>query len=272
MNVNDFYPYLIKWSLQPDGEPIITPSSELLPVRYQGKPAMLKIAKTEEEQRGFLLLLFWHGQGAVQVFEHENAVILMERALGNRSLVTMATEGQDSEATHIICHVVNKLHQSHNLSLPSELVPLNIWFRALEPMANQHGGLFQEAWLVSQELLKNQQDVTALHGDIHHGNVLDFGEHGWQVIDPKGLVGERIFDFANILCNPTFQIATKPHRLKEQAMLITQWADIDYIRLLKWIFVYSALSASWHLEDGTSPELSLTVAAIARQELHCKKK
>ena len=266
--MNNLKPYLVKWNLKPEGETITTASSELLPVCYQGKPAMLKMAKTEEEQRGFALLLFWQAQGAVQIFEHEDAVILMARATGSRSLISMATQGEDSEATHIICEVANNIHQCPTQPLPSELLPLNHWFKALEPMATQHGGLFQEALLISQALLKHPQDVTPLHGDIHHGNILDFDEHGWQVIDPKGLVGERTFDFANILCNPTLELATKPHRLEEQAMLIAQLAKVDYIRLLKWVFAYAALSASWHLEEGTNPELALKVAETAHQALH----
>ncbi|NNM59966.1 MAG: 3'-kinase [Legionellales bacterium] len=265
--MSNFKPYLVKWHLKPDGEPMTMPSSELLPVRYQGKPAMLKMANTEEEQRGFALLLFRQGLGAVPIFEHEDKVILMERAIGNRSLVSMATEGQDSEATRIICEVTNKIHQLQIKPFPSELVPLNIWFRALEPVAKQRGGLFQKALLLSKELLNTPQEVAALHGDIHHGNILDFGEHGWRIIDPKGLVGERTFDFANILCNPTLEIATKLHRLEEQALLIAQLAEVDYIRLLKWVLAYSALSASWHLEDGTNPELALRVATIAHQLL-----
>jgi streptomycin 6-kinase len=34
---------LAKWHLIPDGEPIVTPGSQLLPVIYKGLPAMLKI-------------------------------------------------------------------------------------------------------------------------------------------------------------------------------------------------------------------------------------
>lgn len=39
-------------------------------------------------------------------------------------------------------------------------------------------------------------------------NILDFviqGKHEWLVIDPKGLLGGRTFDFANILCNPSMR-------------------------------------------------------------------
>jgi streptomycin 6-kinase len=46
----------------------------------------------------------------------------------------------------------------------------------------------------------------ALHGDLHHENVLDFGERRWLAIDPHGLHGERFFDFANIFTNPDLMI------------------------------------------------------------------
>jgi streptomycin 6-kinase len=39
--------YLARWGLTPDGEPIITRNSRLLPVRRGETPAMLKIAVEE---------------------------------------------------------------------------------------------------------------------------------------------------------------------------------------------------------------------------------
>jgi len=36
------------------------------------------------------------------------------------------------------------------------------------------------------------------------------GPRGWLAIDPKGLCGERGFDFVNIFCNPDFALATAP--------------------------------------------------------------
>jgi streptomycin 6-kinase len=51
-----FGDYLERWQLMPDGEPIITRSSRLLPVRLGGVPAMLKIALLDEERIGGLLM------------------------------------------------------------------------------------------------------------------------------------------------------------------------------------------------------------------------
>ena len=65
---------------------------------------------------------------------------------------------------------------------------------------------------VAAELLASPRDVTVLHGDIHHGNILDFGARGWLAVDPKGLVGERGLDYANLFCNPDTATATGPGR------------------------------------------------------------
>jgi streptomycin 6-kinase len=73
--------------------------------------------------------------------------------------------------------------------------------------------------MIADKLLDDPRDIVALHGDIHHGNILDFGERGWLAIDPKGLIGERGFDYANNFCNPDAAIATRPGRLVGQAVV-----------------------------------------------------
>ena len=108
-----------------------------------------------------------------------------------------------------------------------------------------------------------------LHGDIHHGNILDFGPRGWLAIDPKGLIGERGFDYANLFCNPEAEIAIAPGRLARQVDVVAEAAGLDRRRLLKWIMAYAGLSAAWFLEDGeweaaTTP---LAVAELAAAEL-----
>jgi streptomycin 6-kinase len=106
-----------------------------------------------------------------------------------------------------------------------------------------------------------------LHGDIHHGNILDFGERGWLVIDPKGLIGERGFDYANLFCNPDHGTATAPGRLVRQVEVVSEAAGLERRRLLQWILAWAGLSAVWHLSDGTTPETALEAAQLADAEL-----
>lgn len=261
-----FTPYLLRWDLTPDGEPFSTPSSILLPVKRAGSPAMLKIAIEEEEQKGGALMRWWDGDGAVRVLEYDESALLLERAIGKASLAQMARSGQDDEATRILCSVTAKLHKPRARPLP-KLIPLAQWFRALEPGAAKYGDFLPLAAAIARELLANPQDVCVLHGDIHHDNILDAGARGWLAIDPKRLFGERGFDYANILRNPDFEIATAPGRLARQASIIAAHAKLDRTRLIKWVVALTGLSAAWILDDGNDPILDRAVGTIALELL-----
>src|SRR3546814_10587134 len=79
-----FATYLDRWALTPDGAPIATHSSDLLPVRHDGVPAMLKIARGAEEKWGGGLMVWWDGDGAARVIAHADDALLLERAEGGR--------------------------------------------------------------------------------------------------------------------------------------------------------------------------------------------
>lgn len=249
----------------PDGDPLKTPSSVLLPVRQDGMPAMLKIAHENEEWRGGRLMAWWRGDGAARVLAEDDGVLLLERATGSRSLAAMARSGEDDEATRILCEATSRLHR-HRGPLPSDLVSLTDWFEPLLQAQGQ-GGVIAEGRSVARELLGQQQEIVVLHGDIHHENVLDAGPRGWIVIDPKGLLGDRAFDFVNILRNPDDATALIPARFARQVEVIAEVAALDRIRLLRWTLAFASLSAVWILGDGDHPGLDLAVAELAAAAL-----
>jgi streptomycin 6-kinase len=261
-----FEPYLHRWELEPDGSPIITERSRLLPVRHRGDPAMLKIAIESEESFGAMLMTWWDGNGAARVLAHDGDALLLERAVGGASLIGMARSGCDDQASRIICDVAAKLHAPRDRA-PRELIPLSRRFAELAPAAASHGGVLRRAATIAEELLATPEQITVLHGHLHHGNVLDFGPRGWLAIDPKGLFGERAFDFANIFCNPDRDIATAPGRLACQANVVSGAARLDRSRLLKWIVAWAGLSAAWFIGEGEDPAPQLAVAEIAAAEL-----
>ncbi len=106
-----------------------------------------------------------------------------------------------------------------------------------------------------------------MHGDIHHENVLDFGPRGWLAIDPKGLFGERSFDYGNLFCNPDIETAAAPGALARRAAIVARAAIIEPSRLLSWVLAYAGLSAAWTIGDGGDPRPALTIAEIAAAEL-----
>jgi streptomycin 6-kinase len=262
-----FAKYLDRWHLTADGEPIVTPTNKLLPVRHGETAAMLKIATEAEERRGGDVLVWWAGEGAARVIAHEGAALLMERAIGRSSLAAMARSGSDDEATRIICAALAELHAPRNRPAPPSLVPLPHWFAALEPGAARFGGILSQAAETARRLLDDPQDIVVLHGDIHHDNVLDCGSRGWLAIDPKGLLGERAFDFVNILRNPDLATATAPGRFARQTAVIAETANLGRTRLLQWTLAFAGLSAAWILDDDDEPTLDLAVAELAAAAL-----
>ena len=84
--------------------------------------------------------------------------------------------------------------------------------------------------------------------------------------DPKGLYGERAFDYANIFCNPDRATATAPGRLARRKDTVSEAAHLDRGRLLKWVIAYAALSAAWCVEDREDPMLPLAIVQIASRE------
>ena len=225
-----FDAYLQRWNLAPAGAPITTPAARLLPVLHEGQPAMLKISHEQDEREGGVLMRWWDGQGAARVLAHDDDAILLERATGTRSLAEYARNGRDDEATRIICDVLRAAARCARWNPGS-----STW-----PMAQAQGGILADCARHARALLDDPRDPAVLHGDVHHDNILDFGERGWLVIDPKRLHGERAFDYANIFCNPDLAdprppVAIVPGCFDRRFALITTASGLEPRRLLQWI-------------------------------------
>ncbi|AIG01637.1 aminoglycoside phosphotransferase family protein [Pseudomonas fluorescens] len=260
-----FDQYLKRWDLAIDGEAFASRNGYLLPVRRHGMPAMLKISQVAEEQAGSLLMAWWDGEGAAPVLAQEGEALLMARAQGAASLIQMVKGGRDEEATRILCDVAARLHAPRARPTPA-VVPLTQWFEALWPGAERHGGILEHCASTARELLAAPQDVAVLHGDMHHGNVLDFGVSGWLAIDPKGLYGERGFDYANIFCNPD-ESALGPACFARRIEAVASASGLERRRLLQWVLAWAGLSLTWRLEDGDEPDITLGVAQLAAAAL-----
>ena len=222
----------------------------------------------DEERLGNQLMNWWDGQGAARVVKHDENAILMERAEHGTSLVDVARGRGDDEATRIICSVLAKLHAPRGQPAPA--VPsLTGWFAALGRASEAQGGILRAAATTASNLLRSQRGIVVLHGDMHHRNVLNFGSRGWLAIDPKGLIGERYFDYANIFCIPDYETATMPGRLGHQIRVVADTAHLEPARLLAWVVAWAGLSAAFLLDDGLPPDHALRVAELAAGELSC---
>ena len=256
-------PWLLDWSLTPDGPAFSTHSSDLQPVLYEGQPAMLKLAHNAEERWGGVLMRWWAGDGAARVLAGDTQAVLMERATGSGSLAEMARDGRDAEACRILCGAAKRLH-AHTGTPPEGLLALENYFVSLSEAAQRHGGIFDRVWRIAKRLLDAPSDRVPLHGDLHHDNVLDFGpQRGWLVIDPKRVIGERGFDYATMFGDPLDLSGELPRRLGRRLEIVAEASGLPRVRLLQWIVAQQGLSAAWHLEDDEPEEAQLPLSIVS---------
>ncbi|WP_306223959.1 aminoglycoside phosphotransferase family protein [Bosea beijingensis] len=271
-----FEPWLTRWGLVSDGEPIRTHASHLLPVSQSGAPAMLKLPEVEDERRGYLPLEYWNGDGAARLLARSDGgeAMLIERATGGRSLASMARSGAegDDEATSILCDAIAALQKPRG-PVPTGLIPLDIWFKDLFPAAARHGGLVARAAVEANALLPAQQEILPLHADLHHDNVLDFEDRGWLAIDPKSVIGDRAFEYTILFCDPDLadprpQVAVAPGAFERRLEIVLAKSGLERQRLLRWIIAWCGLSAAWFMgDDDPLAEINLTILAKAAAAL-----
>lgn len=250
-----------RWSLEPSGPPFATHSSVLLPATRDGRPVMLKLTDEPDEIRGGGLLEWWQGHGAVHVLERSAGALLMDRPTGTRSLVQMALDGEDETAIDILCAVAAEIHRPRPAPAPP-LQPIEVLYAPLLA-AERNDPIVQTGRRIAFELLASQPDPIPLHGDLQHYNAIDAGDGRWVAIDPKGLVGERAYDFVNLFRNPNESIGNDPEVFERRLAQIPKRAGLDPERLRRWIVAFCALCLVWDYYPQGSPAYDRELAALA---------
>lgn len=272
--------YLAAWQLANPHLLTQTRTSHLYTVTHAHETVVLKLlsAAETEEQRGAVALRYFAGRGAVRLLRYDDGAQLMEYAAGDE-LVTLVERGEDETATRIIAGVIQQLHSvpqhARQTVRRDGLVGLERWFGALfnTAAADRRAGresLYVRGAAVAERLLADPRDIRVLHGDIHHYNIRQ-SARGWLAFDPKGLVGERTYDYANSLCNPGMpDLVHNETRLLTNAAILAELCALDLHRVLAYTFAYTCLNASQWAQRGEREDIVqwfLTVAQIIEPHL-----
>lgn len=216
--------------------------------RPDGQIAVLKLLHPCQpaEARGAAYLQSLAGQGAVLVHALDGPAILMEHCPGP-SLGDLARSGRDEKATDILCDVIRTLHSVR--PDPTGLEPLSHRFAPLT--STSLDGDLGEAARLARARLADPVPPVALHGDLHHDNILS-GSRGWLAIDPKGVSGDPVYELANAFRNPEGlgERLFEPARLLRMAAQFSRCLGHEPDRILSWAATHCALSTRWSLEDG----------------------
>ena len=241
-------------------------------VRADGTQVVLKAcALTDEfpQQPEALRLVDGHGMVRLLECDWDEEIMLLERLLPG----TMLLEVEDDEVTtSVAASIMQKIRRPVPENHPFKTIQQ--WGKGFERLRQSYNGgtgpfpesLVERAETLYRELCASMAEPVLLHGDLHHENILSAEREPWLAIDPKGVVGEAVYETGSWLRNPMPQLLEMPYPGRILARRIDQFSEhlgFERARIRDWALAQAMLSAWWSMED--SGELS--VFAITCAEL-----
>lgn len=219
----------------------------------QQTPIVLKLGLNSKAifKEGECLRAF-SDHGAVKLLAASDGMLLMERAVPGVSLKSYFPK-KDHLATSVVCELMQKLHA---VALPSQHHYYHIQdlLTCLDEEVDIPAKTVSKARQLRDQLLSSTTNDVLLHGDLHHDNILQQGDR-WVAIDPKGFVGDPVFELAAFLSNPMPDVLAVLNVMDLVERRIQQCAkqlNMPAQRIRDWHYVKSVLCWVWSLQDGVS--------------------
>ena len=211
-------------------------------IRSDGQRVVLKIGVPNKDiSTEIAALSCFGGIGAVQLLDSdaERGLLILEELTPG---ISLQENPGDMEAAELAVEVMRAIWQP----TPAQHDFPNVadWFTGLADVRTRyHGGtgpfprrLFEMAERCSVESLASTETQMLLHGDCHHENILYSEAQGWLAIDPKGIIGDPVFELCAFLRNPLdvherFDIKKA---LPQRARWLSDLLGFDLQRIVAW--------------------------------------
>jgi len=114
----------------------------------------------------------------------------------------------------------------------------------------------QKAKAIYLSVSERYSKKMLIHGDFHHDNILQDNNGKYIIIDPKGVIGDPIFDVPRFILNEyeydkNVQLYNKINHIINN---FEKSLDIPNEIIKKCLYVETAMGECWSVEDGSSPE------------------
>ncbi len=225
--------------------------------RSTGQELVVKTAPMSKYFRNeALMLAHYAGRSAARLIDSdlEHGVMLIERLdPGQRLLDGIA---DDDTATAIVAHIIKDCVHLTPAALP--IPSAYEWAQVLTTIPTVAPGFdLIKPQHIQLALQIYEQDVQnhcthALHGDLHHENILSTSR-GWNIIDPQGVSGPRAYETTAYLRNHQRQLENHPDIVgltRRPIDIFSRILDVDAVSIARLNFAAMVLSAWWCYEDG----------------------
>lgn len=227
-------------------------------VLSDGTEVMLKTGLTDEFPAQPEALKHFAGHGAVKMlaYDHSNEIMLLEMLRPGTSLRAVEDdEAAIAAAAGVMRQLWRPLPEGH-YAFPT----VQDWgkgFARLRTLYNGGSGplpaaTFDRAEKLYVELCASMAESVLLHGDLHQDNILAGEREPWLAVDPKGVIGEPVYETGALLRNFWPDILSMPDPKSLMARRIDQLAEelgFERERIYNWAFAQAVLSVVWAIED-----------------------
>ncbi len=193
------------------------------------------------------------GHGLIELLnsDFDKGAILIARAIPGETLTTLFPS-MDNEALGIACRLAECLHKAP-VPVGHKFPHLSEWLSILDKDWDLPKEQLQLARNLKKDLLNNSLVNVLLHGDLHYANILSDGDD-WLVIDPKGVMGNSLYDITGALLREPFkkvmELSNISGMLKNRMEFVAQYSGSDIKQVWAWTYVQTVMSICWSLEDG----------------------
>jgi len=191
------------------------------------------------------------GYSAIALLGEGEDALLLERAQPGGSLQGYFLE-RESDAITIFCQVMRELHRAPRPQ--GGFVHISDWLGELENNWAIPRSILDKARKLKDQLLDSSGPDILLHGDLHHGNILE-NTKCWVAIDPKGVLGEGLYEAGAFIRNPIHLLSATPRLMAQDTMRNRIEKTANFFgsspkRLTQWCFVQAVLAWIWAIQDG----------------------
>jgi streptomycin 6-kinase len=245
-------------------------------IRADGTPVVIKAGVPHIElwcEIDALRLL--DGDGTARLLDADPAggALLLERLLPGTPLSDVP---DDDEVTRVTAEVIRR--QWKPVPVGNRFATVRGWVAGFARLRGRFGGgagplperQIALAEALFAELLAGSARETLIHGDPHPQNILRAERKPWLAIDPKGVVGDPLYDLATFINSYPDDVPDADWLRGEQrrAAQLAELLNLDARLLLRWALGHLIMAGWWTFEDhGRGWEKAFHHAAVLEQAL-----
>jgi len=195
-------------------------------------------------------------------FDLDKKVLLEENILPGTELIKdKSIENRLEVFCDLYCQLHSKIYnEQHILLANNSFDSYKGWVTRITDYISQ-----QENWKkiaihmkkakeLYMKLSKDFNKKHLLHGDFHYYNILK-SEKGYKLIDPKGVIGDPIFDIPRYMLNEFWDEENKlkiDETMEKVFDIISDQLNISRKILSEILYIEGSMAICWCIEDGAS--------------------